>query len=174
MSMSIGVFYGSTTGNTQEVAEKIKVELGERVSHLADVNTADPSELEAYDVILFGVPTWNVGEMQEDWEVFIPRMENLDLAGKKVAFFGVGDAEGYAENFLDAMGMLWDAVQPLGNPELVGLWPTDGYTFEESRGLYDENHFYGVGLDFENQSELTDDRIQAWVAQVIGELGLNA
>ena len=72
------------------------------------------------------------------------------------------------------MGMLWDAVQPLGNPELVGLWPTDGYTFEESRGLYDENHFYGVGLDFENQSELTDDRIQAWVAQLIGELGLNA
>ena len=47
MSMSIGVFYGSTTGNTQEVAEKIKVELGEKVSHLADVNTADPSELEA-------------------------------------------------------------------------------------------------------------------------------
>ena len=111
--MSIGLFYGSTTGNTQEVAEKIKVELGERVSHLADVNTADPSELEAYDVILFGVPTWNVGEMQEDWEVFIPRMEDLNLAGKKVAFFGVGDAEGYAENFLDAMGMLWDAVQPL-------------------------------------------------------------
>ena len=74
MSMSIGVFYGSTTGNTQEVAEKIKVELGEKVSHLADVNTADPSELEAYDVILFGVPTWNVGEMQEDWDTMSKTM----------------------------------------------------------------------------------------------------
>ena len=88
MEASIAIFFGSTTGSTQMVAEKIRDLLGERLSHLADVNTAEASELEQYDVIFFGVPTWNVGEMQDDWADFIPNMSELNLAGKKVAFFG--------------------------------------------------------------------------------------
>ena len=40
MSLSIGVFYGSTTGNTESIAQKIKEQLGNKVSHLADVNVA--------------------------------------------------------------------------------------------------------------------------------------
>ena len=81
MSLSIGVFYGSTTGNTESIDQKLKEQLGNKVSHLADVNVADPAELEQYDLILLGVPTWDVGEMQIDWDDFIPRMEGLNLAG---------------------------------------------------------------------------------------------
>lgn len=170
--MNIGVFYGSTTGNTQEAAEKIKEQLGERVPDLHDVNSAEPEELENYDLILLGVPTWNVGEMQDDWAEFIPRMEGLDLAGKKVAFFGVGDARGYPNNFLDALGELWDAVKVLGEPELIGVWPTEEYNFEESRGLYDDDHFLGLGLDEDNESELTDERIERWITQILKEAGI--
>lgn len=173
MSLSIGVFYGSTTGNTESIAQKIKEQLGNKVSHLADVNVADPAELEQYDLILMGVPTWDVGEMQIDWDDFIPRMEGLNLAGKKVAFFGVGDAEGYPDNFLDAVGMLWEAVKPLGGPQLIGVWPTEGYSFNESRGLHDETHFLGLGLDEDNEPELTDGRIQDWLTQIVKEAGIS-
>ena len=172
MEASIAIFFGSTTGSTQMVAEKIRDLLGERLSHLADVNTAEASELEQYDVIFFGVPTWNVGEMQDDWADFIPNMSELNLAGKKVAFFGVGDAVGYAENFLDAMGELWAAVYAQGAPTLVGVWPTDGYVFEASKGLYADNHFLGVGLAEDNESHLTDERLDLWLAQVLQELAL--
>ena len=78
---TIAIFYGSSTGNTQEAAEKIQQELGDFVSHVADVVDSDPEELSKYDILLLGVSTWNIGEMQEDWESFIPNMSGLNLSG---------------------------------------------------------------------------------------------
>ena len=86
---SIAIFYGSSTGNTQDAAEKIKGELGDFVSHMADVVDSEPADLENYDILLLGVSTWNIGEMQEDWDTFIPNMSDLNLSGKKVAFFAI-------------------------------------------------------------------------------------
>ena len=108
---SIAIFYGSSTGNTQDAAEKIKGELGDFVSHMADVVDSEPADLENYDILLLGVSTWNIGEMQEDWDTFIPNMSDLNLSGKKVAFFAMGDQAGYPDNFLDAMGQLWKVVK---------------------------------------------------------------
>ena len=107
------------------------------------------------------------GERIEDIAEFDP------LTGKKIALFGLGDAFGYAENFLDALGLLWDEVKKCGAPELIGVWPTEGYTFDESVGKFDEDHFLGLGLDEDNEPDLHDERIAAWVAKVKGELGLS-
>ncbi len=172
MNLSMAIFYGSSTGNTELAAEKIKEQLGEFVEQMADVRDADPADLLNYDLIFFGVSTWNIGEMQDDWADFIPKMKALDLTGKKVAFFAMGDAEGYPYNFLDAMGELWGVVKELGTPELIGVWPTEGYTFDESQALYDENHFLGLGLDEDNEADLTEDRIHAWLVKVMQDAGL--
>ena len=75
MNPSIAIFYGSSTGNTEMAAEKIKEELGDFVQHMADVSKCEPAELGEYDILLLGVSTWNIGEMQDDWDAFIPRME---------------------------------------------------------------------------------------------------
>lgn len=172
MSISMAIFYGSSTGNTESAAEKIKELLGDMIQHVADVANAEPHELEEYDILFFGVSTWNIGEMQDDWGDFIPKLEGLDLSGKKVAFFAMGDAVGYPFNFLDAMGELWGVIQKLGSPELVGVWPTEGYEFEESQAMFDEDHFVGLGLDEDNESDQTEDRIQHWLVQVLVELGI--
>ena len=172
MAASIAIFYGSSTGNTEMAAEEIQEHLGPLVKHMADVTKAEPEELLDYDILLLGVSTWNIGEMQDDWDTFIPRMEGLDLTGKKVAFFAMGDAVGYPHNFLDAMGQLWEVVKTLGSPELVGVWPTDGYSFEESEAMFDESHFLGLGLDDENQSEMHDERIHAWLMKVMTDCKL--
>jgi len=172
MGMSIGIFYGSTTGNTEAAARKIKKQLGDDVATVTDVAMAEPSDLEKYDLLILGVPTWNVGELQDDWADFAPKMEGLDLTGKKVAFFGLGDASGYSDNFLDAMGELWGVVRELGSPELVGTWPTESYDFDASAGLFDEDHFIGLGLDEDNDPELSDERISAWLDKVRDEAGL--
>ncbi len=154
--MIIGIFYGSSTGNTQAAAEKIKEQFGEFASTIRDVSKASPEELTECDVLFLGVSTWNIGEMQDDWAEFLPQLDRIDLTGKKVAIFGMGDAQGYPYNFLDAMGELWEKLKSRG-ATLVGIWSTEGYSFQESQGLYDENHFLGLGLDEDNESELTDE-----------------
>lgn len=168
--MKMGIFYGSSTGNTETAAEMIKAEMEELVSSLRDVREASPEELAEFDLLFLGVSTWNIGDMQDDWDSFLPQLEGIDLTGKRVAMFAQGDAEGYPYNFLDAMGELWEALELLG-AELVGTWPTEGYEFDESRAMYDENHFLGLGLDEDNQSDLTEERIHNWLLKVMQELG---
>ncbi len=170
--MSIAIFFGTTTGNTEHVAEMIRDEMGDLVTCMADIAFASPSDFLKYDVLLFGIPTWDIGELQGDWEDFIPRLEDVDLAGKKIALFGCGDSYSYSENFLDAFGLLWDELKKRGEPELIGLWPTEGYSYEASKGEYDCDYFLGLGLDEENEPELHEERIKAWTTQLKTELGL--
>ena len=169
--MSMGIFFGSTTGNTENIAEMIQSAFGGLVTNMSNITDIEPEDLLAYDVLVLGIPTWNVGELQYDWEDFLPSMKDLDLTGKKVALFGLGDSFGYSENFLDALGLLWDELKNLGSPELIGIWPTEGYTFDESKGKFDDDHFLGLGLDEENESDMHEERIQAWTSKVRTELG---
>ena len=171
--MRIGIFYGSTTGNTEEAAENIMEAMGDCVSHMVDICKIEPEALLNYDVLIFGVPTWDVGQLQMDWETFLPRMEGLDLTGKKIALFGLGDSEVYSLNFLDALGLVWNEVKTMGDPKLIGIWPTKGYECDASLGKYDEDHFLGLGLDEENQRDLHEERIVAWVQQIKFELKIS-
>ena len=139
--MKIGIFYGSTTGNTEMAAEKIEQAMGDHISHMADIANTEPADLLNYDVLILGIPTWDVGQLQMDWETFLPSMEGLDLTDKKVALFGMGDAEVYSLNFLDALGLLWNEIKTMGKPELIGIWPTEGYEYDASIGEYDDDHF---------------------------------
>ena len=48
-----------------------------------------------YDVLILGIPTWDFGEIQEDWEAVWQQLDTLDLQGKIVALYGMGDQLGY-------------------------------------------------------------------------------
>jgi flavodoxin I len=167
----IGLFYGTQTGNTQTAAEMIQKEFGgSSVVELHDVADAELSDFAAYQNIIIGCPTWNIGELQSDWEGIYDELDDLSFSGKKVAYFGVGDQVGYADNFQDAMGILEEKISSLGG-KTVGYWSTDGYDFSESKALRAEK-FVGLALDEDNQSDLTDERIQAWVVQLKQEFGV--
>ncbi|MGF1700560.1 flavodoxin FldA [Photobacterium makurazakiensis] len=155
---NIGIFFGSDTGNTETVAERIAVKLGVECTDIAG-NSHDI--FDDYDFLILGTPTANYGEMQPDWDYFVPEMEDADLSGKKVAIFGLGDQVDYPDSYLDAMGDLADLVIEAGG-ELVGEWPTDGYEFNDSRGVK-EGKFVGLALDEDRQPELTNDRIATWL-----------
>lgn len=167
----IGLFYGSETGYTQTDAEKIQKEFGGvSVVELIDIAKAEESDFERFEYIIIGCPTWNVGQMQSDWESFYNQLDDIDFTGKKVAYFGPGDQVGYPDNFEDALGILEEKIAKQGG-ETVGYWPIEGYEFTESKGVRD-GKFIGLALDEDNQSELTDERIKAWVAQLKPEFGL--
>src|SRR5215204_3870690 len=83
MTASIGIFYGSTTGTTERIAQDIASALGaERIGGPHDVAKVTPDDFRRYEVLLLGVPTWNIGDVQDDWAALLPELEGLDLTGK--------------------------------------------------------------------------------------------
>jgi flavodoxin I len=168
---SVGIFYGSDTGNTEHVAKLIQKELGKNLCDVKDIAKSSKEEIAEFDLILFGIPTWYYGEAQCDWDDFFPELEEIDFTDKLVAIFGCGDQEDYAEYFLDALGMVRDIVEPKG-AIVVGAWPTKGYEFEDSKGLADADHFIGLGIDEDRQPELTEQRVKQWCAQITEEMCL--
>lgn len=168
----IGCFFGSDTGNTEAIAKMLQKEIGKDLVDVYDIAKANKEQIAEYDFILFGIPTWYYGEAQCDWDDFFPDLEELDFTDKLVAIFGCGDQEDYAEYFLDAMGMIRDIVETKG-AIVVGHTSTDGYEFEASKALVDDNTFVGLGIDEDRQPELTDQRVKAWCKQLREEMCLD-
>ncbi|NRA60574.1 MAG: flavodoxin FldA [Psychrobium sp.] len=168
---SVGMFFGSDTGNTEAIAKMIQKQLGKNLVDVYDIAKATTKEIEQFDLLLLGIPTWYYGEAQCDWDDFFPELEGIDFSDKLVAIFGCGDQEDYAEYFLDAMGTVKDIIEPKG-AIIVGHWPIEGYEFEASKALVDDKHFVGLGIDEDRQPELTDERVTAWVKQINEEMCL--
>ena len=167
----IGLFYGTTTGKTESAAEMIQTEFGgENVVTLHEIADVENSNFAEYDCIIIGCPTWDIGELQADWQGYYDELDDADFSGKKVAYFGTGDQMGYAENFQDAMGILEEKISSLGG-KTVGHWSTDGYEHEASKAEKN-GKFVGLALDDDNQSELTEPRIKEWVGQLKSEFGI--
>ncbi len=168
--MKIAIFYGSTTCYTEMAAEKIQAEIGVDQVEIFNIKDVPLRDCQQFDLIIFGISTWDFGELQEDWESTWDDIEALSLHGKIVALYGLGDQQGYGEWFQDALGMLHDKVLPQG-ANIIGYWPNEGYEFEHSKALTDDGElFVGLSLDDETQYDLTDQRIEQWVAQIIDEV----
>ena len=175
--MNIAIFYGSTTCYTEMTAEKLKVLLesdpalpaNSSVS-LHNIKQQPLQRMQDYDVLILGISTWDFGELQEDWEAHWDDITGVDLNGKIVAIYGMGDQIGYTEWFVDAMGMLSDAIAGQ-NCQRIGFWSTTGYEFEKSKAVTpDGEWFVGLALDEENQYDQTDNRLLGWTAQILAEM----
>ena len=160
----IALFYGSYTGVTGDVAHRIAKELGEDLVDVYNISK-DGEQMKNYNKLIIGTSTWSIGELQEDWDRFMPVLEKMDFTGKIVALFGTGDQVGYPDTFLDGMGMLYETFQFRG-ARFVGTWPTTGYDFTSPLPLLDHDHFVGLAIDEDNQPELTDQRIKEWCSQI--------
>ncbi len=161
----IGIFYGSTSGTTEEIAEKICESIGEDLCDLYNMEEDfdDADDLLKYDYLLLGCSTWGAGEVQNDWRepLFDMEVEKPDFSGKTIALFGPGDCEGHSKHFVGALGTLHDQFKALG-AKVVGAVSTEGYSFEKSTAIRDDK-FVGLPLDEVNESDKTDQRIANWL-----------
>ena len=164
----IKIIYGSTTGSTEQAAEKIAAAIGGTAINVAG---ADASSFEA-DLLILGTSTWGAGDLQDDWMAAESLLENADLENRKVALFGLGDQVGFGDTFVDGVGILLQKVLDKG-AQVIGYTGTDGYDFSSSAAVVD-GHFAGLVLDDNNQSELTDSRIADWCEQLKQEAGLGS
>ncbi|MGS2717607.1 flavodoxin [Eionea flava] len=181
---SIGIFFGSDEGNTERVAglihHQLQSILGLSSSSIDLYDIADVTQVEfsEYQYIILGIPTWDFGEIQSDWEEFWEDIEAIDFNNKVIALFGLGDQFGYGDYFLDAMGMLHDVVASNG-ASIVGYWSTEGYEFEASKAetthpISGEPCFVGLAIDEDQQDELTEMRVQRWCEQLRREWNLDS
>lgn len=173
MAAKIGLFFGSSTGCGEGVANQIKqiVEAtGTAEVDIAVVSAGSVKVMEGFDYLIFGASTWNIGELQDDWALKLGEMDSLNLKGRKVAMYGCGDQFGYSNSFVDAIGIIGDKVVQRGG-DIVGWWPDDEYEYEFSRGSHDKV-FMGLPVDNDNQPERTAQRVVNWTYWVLEEFGL--
>jgi len=171
---SVGLFFGSDEGNSERIAYRIQKRFGEDVIDVLDIADVTQLDFADYNKIILGIPTWDFGQIQSDWEEFWDDIAAVDFSGKTVAFFGLGDQFGYGDYFLDAMGMLHDIVIQTG-PEIIGHWPIEGYEFTASKAeIPGAGKFVGLALDEDQQEHLSADRLNRWCAQIHAEFGLDS
>jgi flavodoxin I len=173
----IGIFFGTDTGSTRLVAKKIFGFLGEELADKPkNINRVTADELLSYDALILGTPSYGIGDLpglaagcqERSWQEFVPQLKGTDLSGKRIALFGLGHQERYASRFASSLIQLYRIFYGYG-ADIVGRWSTEGYTFEHSDSVID-NQFVGLVLDQRGQPHLTDERINAWLAQVTPQL----
>ena len=138
------IIYGTSTGTCEDLAGRIGAKLG--VDNIINVTDMDDSVIADNDNLILGTSTWGAGEMQDDWYDGIKVIKNADLSGKTVALFGCGDSESYPDTFVGGMAEIYNA-------------------FDESESVVDDK-FVGLALDEVNEDGKTDERIDAWVAEI--------
>lgn len=172
MMSRIGIFFGTDTGRTRRVAKELAKKLGDAAAAPVNINKAAPEDLLSFDALILGTPTLGEGAVpgldtggsMESWLEFLPKARGLDLSGKVVALFGLGDQDKYGEHFVSALRPLHDWAIACG-ARVVGHWPVDGYDFVESEAV-DGDHFLGLAIDQHNQAALSEARLTEWLALI--------
>lgn len=123
------IVFGSTTGNTEGVAESIEKILK---TNGMDVSLRNAAEATAdglatgYDLVLLGCSTWGEEdvELQDDFVPIYENLEKADLSGKKVAVFGCGDSS--YTHFCGAVDAIEKKAEGLGATIVTGSLKIDG------------------------------------------------
>lgn len=175
----IGLFFSSSTGNTRRIAKAIKKRFDDdTMAEALNVNRAAPELFASYSLLILGTSTLGAGAlpglstdcMGGGWEEFLPKIEHMDFSGKTIALFGLGNQDKYPDEFVDAMGILYEFFKARG-ASFAGTWPADDYDFISSRALVN-NEFVGLALDQENQKLFTDARVEQWLKSISPGFGL--
>ncbi len=169
----IGIFFGTDTGTTRLIAKKIAKKLGDDIAAKPiNVNRIGVADVLQYDALILGTPSYGEGQLpgkstgvrDGSWEEFLPQLVQVDLTGRRIALYGLGNQDKYTERFGDSLFALYEQLRACG-AEIVGAWDTDGYTFEQSKAVVD-GRFVGLVLDQHNQGMLTEERLDTWLAMV--------
>ena len=145
--MNAIIAYDTITGNTETCAQWIRdalTEAGYRVD-LEEAESLDPASLRDYDLIILGCPTYWNGDVTEGFWTLLDRMIGMDLYGKKVAVFGLGDSESYPDVFCRSVDVVEDRLSQCGARLAV------------------------ESLRFDGEPEDDPDRVRRWAGEIIEE-----
>lgn len=155
----IAILYGTSGGSVETVAKQVQ-DLFEGDADIYNVLDVSLSEIEDYPYLIIGTSTTGIGDLQDDWEGFLPTFAQMDFSGKKVAIFALGDSASYSTSFAESMKIVYDELHD--KAEIVGQVPDEGYTYDDSTAVED-GMWVGLPLDEDNEYDLTEERLEKWV-----------
>jgi len=161
------LMYWPKAGNVETCADLIHKTYGDLEMKSIDEVTVD--DLKAYDQYIVGCSTvgsetWDNKENSDPWPMLLKKTEDLGIADKTIALFGLGDQVRWPKHYVDGMAVLFDHFVKRG-AKLIGKWPVEGYDHEESEAQ-DGDFFCGLALDEDHQPELSQERVEKWVKQI--------
>ena len=169
-AMRFTIVYASATGHTEDIAERLNTLLPD--SELKDLDRIDfTKELEEAEALICCTPTWNTGSDVKrsgtTWDEHIENIPQLALKDKPIAIVGLGDSAAFSKYFCDAMEELYKSFESAGG-RMIGHVSVEQYIFDESKSVIN-GMFCGLPIDEDNESEKTDDRLQAWSKKLLEE-----
>lgn len=87
------VAWASRTGNTAQLAQRIAevLEKAGLTVERAAVKDVDWTALDQWSALVFGSPTYGLGDLHPDWDTPERTLRDLDLNGWPAAVFGCGN-----------------------------------------------------------------------------------
>ncbi len=155
----IAILYGTSGGNVESVAKQVQ-DLFEGEADIYNVLDVSLNEIKDYPYMIIGTSTTGIGDLQDDWEGFLPTFAQLDFTGKKIAIFALGDSASYSTSFAESMKVVYDELYD--KVEIVGQVPDEGYTYDDSTAVED-GVWIGLPIDEDNEYDMTEERVEKWV-----------
>lgn len=159
---NIAILYGTSGGNTESVAKSIR-NLFDDDADLFNVDSIKIDDIKPYKYLILGTSTTGIGDLQDDWDSFLPSFSKADLSDKLVAIFALGDSASYSSSFAESIKVIYDAIKE--KTTVVGFVDDEGYTYDDSSAVVD-GRWVGLPIDEDNEYDLTDARLKAWVDQL--------
>lgn len=169
----IAILYWGKGGSVEKAAHVVFNQFDPQEADLFALDGFDTENVANYELVILGGSTVGAESWEETtndnlWNQFFRKIEGKDLSGVTFAIFGLGNQVLYPANFVDALGIFHEALSKT-NGRIIGNWPTEGYKFTESDGLQKDN-FFGLALDEDTQSGLTQERSQKWTDMLKKEM----
>ena len=87
-TVKAALIYGTCTGNTEHVATLIIDALKPEIElESVDVFKIKPEQLNEWDFVICGIPTWDVGELEYGWSDIYDQLDDIDLGRVDVLTF---------------------------------------------------------------------------------------
>ncbi len=111
------ILFGSSTGNTESIAQKLAELIKARGHDVTLLNAAEAAAdnlAAGYDAVLMGCSAWGMEdlELQDDFAPLFDEMDRMGLEGKKLAAFASGDLE--YDHYCGAVPAIEEKARDLG------------------------------------------------------------
>lgn len=169
----IALIYWPKKGNVEKMGKKISEKFSKDQIDIYTITEVDVKILPNYNLLIIGNSTVGADNWEDAhksrWYEFFKRLADIDLKSTSIAFYGLGDQILYPDHFVDGMAIVKQEFAKCC-PLFIGKWPAKNYDFTDSDSL-DGDNFIGLALDEDQQSELSEARIEKWIAQLKSEVG---
>ena len=121
------LIYWPKSGNVEKVGQKFISHFKKDQLNIVSIDNINEDTLKTYDYWIIGGSTvgshvWEDADDTNKWWSFFKSLDNIDLSGKKIAFYGLGDQVLYPNHFVDGLVTFKEEFEKR-NARIYGKWP---------------------------------------------------